>query len=889
MNYIINEVYKTTPQKEDEGINIYAFFLKTEFATGRDTDNIYIETLDINYPLSQVQENVLNYAAEKTRQSFHPSQRKIPLQMVRERQLLVSAIHVVFDKKTRKLLLTEESSNVSQRREEFEKAKPLFKNVAKWMMENAELFGEDQGFAGVTLKTNNKLWHHQNYVLYPMQAFSYITKSFSELPNGLSFLENANVLALNINDVAIRNELSKQIPGLDDSSISEEMLQQGGDPVDEGRKEVVKEQKWAEFVKNLPYLSIMELSLDDRKISPPTIIVNRMAGEKPKNEYLIERELYTFLANYLKVPVENRMKAVLEREVHIGYDLQDIYYLHFGGSERDRVLTTIMQNLQRPDLLIRSTQQKSNLEFLARVFELQVTERARRATQMSIKMLENFQKDPDIMSRSDANDIASLLSQLEEKTRQEIDALFDKFDFPPDIRKQILEIYSARKMDKNIRNLFSSLGINPNDKETRDFLLNYLIYTKIFPLTDETKYYKVFYSIVSIAKTGTTIPNTPVTKNERLFEKIFRIVGSPIASNDRIYYLVASNILFPEYVLNLFCDNSSTERITDHEVFEFNKKNGMLSKNSFVNNGPTQASVENIFYSTNVIPKFASQVREMLGDKIKDNRFNENLTVKRISEIPYVYERVKRIFDRYKLEYKDLNVIFMSDPDQANLLGGYVGKRYVSKFKKKAQVGQGVLVAPAIPKPEEEEIDEDVGSPEQAVRLARGIKSFQRPFIMLNILNERMQYRENLSHILVHECKHYVDDLLTEKGLRPPIVRGTGRESFSGYLKLQHEYEAFSEEALDILSQYDLDYIKKNWSALKNRIINEYFMETISPQASDKEAVIRELSKVLDRALTLYMEEKSATSPETPSSPPASTTASPPSSESIPETTDSTT
>lgn len=835
MDYIVNKIFGNIPQKEDEGINIYAFIIKTGIATVRESENVYIETLDINYPLNEVQEEVLDFIADATLKTYHPSQQKSSnKRTIKERQVVISAIHVIFDKKVRKLLLTEENSDIKQNKESYEKAKPLFKEVGKWMSENAELFGEDQEFEGVKLEPNNKLWHHQNYVVYPIETFSYITKAFSELENGLGFLENANILAIDVEDEEIRKELSKQIPD-----------------------------RWQEFIRSLPYMLIKNLSLEGRNIDAPIIIINRMVTkDHPKNEYILEREIYSFLANYLKVPVENRVKAVLERESHASYDVQDIFYLHFGGSERDRYTILRGKEKQEPT----EENKRNDLGFLADIFDAQLNAKVQRATTFIQKLLDKYAVNPD-----DKNTISEVPFS---KTEKEIEDLLNKYNVSSDDKNTILKTRFPLKTKENIRKLISSLGINPNDKETIDFLKNYIIYTKIFPLEDDTKYYKIFYSVISVLKVGPNIPRTPATKNYQLFEKIFKVIGDPLDSQNRIYYLVSSNILFPEYVFNLFCDNSvENERMTEHEVFEFNKKNGMLSKNNFVNKVPAGAEVT--FYSTNVMKSFSTQIKDILGNQIKDNRFNERLTVKTISEMPYVYERVKKIVERYGLESKDqeemlqnlrnLNVVFMSNPRESGLLGGYLGKIYRDSPRRPprtAQQGVGIRNIPP-PEPEQPISADQATAAEQAVRLAEGVGTFQRPFIILNVLNERMQYSENLSHILVHECKHYIDDLLREKGKRDRKEPVSPRQGFTNYLNSEGEQEAFTEEALDILNQYSLDYVKRNWSGLKTRIIKEYFETTIDIPVQEKSSILKALSRILDRALNLFIRDKSFIPSET--------------------------
>ncbi len=818
MNYIVNKVYGTIPQKEDEGINIYAFIIKAGIATIREREDVYIETLDVNYPLNEVQEEVLDFIANATLKSYHPSQQnQVNKNTIRQRQAVVSAIHVIFDKRVRKLLLTEENSDIKQKKESFEKAKPLFKKVAEWMSENAEFFGEDQEFEGVRLEVNNRFWNQQNYVLYPIETFPYIVKSFSDSDRGLDFLENANILAINMKDEKIKEELSKQIP-----------------------------ESWEEFSKNLPYILIKNLSLDGRNINAPIIIIDRMIEDRPKNEYIIERELYTFLANYLKVPATKRLRSILEREAHVGYDIQDIFYLHFN---------------------------ENGLRFFANIFDAQLNVQEQKGVVVIQDLLNKYGATPE--DKKFMSDINFL------KTDEEAEDILNKYDVNQEDRDAIKYAQNPLGVKKAIQKVISIYGINPNDKNSVDFVKNYIIYTKIFPLSDKTKYHKTFYNVVSVLNSGSGIPKSPVTKNDILFINLFSIVDGPLVSENRIYYLISSDILFPEYVFNLFCDSSvENERITNHEVFEFNKNNGMLSKNSFVNKTPV-GSQEIVFYTNNVMSEFPRKITEALGSELKDNRFKERLTIKTVSEMPYVYERVKKIIERHNLEQKDqeemlqnvrnLNIVFMSDPRRSDMLGGYLGKIYdIPKTQKTAQQGVGIKKLPATQPTDQPINPKEISSSDQAVILASGVEAFQRPLIILNVLNEKMQYRENLSHILVHECRHYIDDLLREKGNKPRKSIVTPKQGFVNYLNSEGEQNAFTEEALNILSQYNTEYVKRNWSALKTRIIKEYFGTTIEIPSRDRTAIMRSLSRILDRALNLYINEKTSVSSETSVPTPAS-------------------
>jgi hypothetical protein len=368
------------------------------------------------------------------------------------------------------------------------------------------------------------------------------------------------------------------------------------------------------------------------------------------------------------------------------------------------------------------------------------------------------------------------------------------------------------------------------------------VYLKTFPPKDTNLYYKSFYYSISVPKVGKVIRESPATKNEGLFNSYFVKADGPIEMRGRVYYLIASKFCFPAKVLKLFMEDYHSEDMSLHEIFEFNNKNGMLSKYCFVDNEPYD-SVGNTLYKEKVVTSFVNSIKNMLGEeRITDDRFNERLSVKRLSEFPYVFERLNIAFNRENIEFKDLNVVFISDDGNKNILGGYDCERLRNT---------------------------------ETVVLSEDSAPFQLPVIMLNIANVKMQRRENLTGILIHEGKHYLDDMREakeEKALKESNPDSEEASDFfnidykyetdndkrmEGYLLSKHETSAFAEAALNYLKHYPIDYVYENWVFLKTKIIHEHLAQNDGIDYHNlSQKFLDAFSKIMDKALGLYEAEE---------------------------------
>jgi hypothetical protein len=385
------------------------------------------------------------------------------------------------------------------------------------------------------------------------------------------------------------------------------------------------------------------------------------------------------------------------------------------------------------------------------------------------------------------------------------------------------------------------------DVATEDFLKTLFMYVHIFPFTTEkikngkketspSGYYnKQYYSVISIPNTGfdqDSAPSDPATKNHKLFAHVFSIHGDPVVTKNKAYYLIYSPILFPENIYRLFIQDASSESCSLHEVFEYNQENKYLTKYSLVNN-PPQESAELIEYNNNVMPEFSRNIQNTEGIDIKHDFSDKRLIARTLVDFPYAYNHVLQMFDKEGVEFKNINIIMIYDMAQRSMLGGYM---FVNKTS-------------------------NTEESQEAVMLANGndMIEFQAPIIIINLANPRVQMREEVSYVLIHECRHYLDDLMIQQGKQEDIISNVPQvtvqsddpqyyRQYEAYTRSTAESRAFSQTALALLNHYSPDYVIENWDHLKSWLLSDtYHSRDYGTDSS--------FSEIADAALKEFLEQ----------------------------------
>lgn len=413
---------------------------------------------------------------------------------------------------------------------------------------------------------------------------------------------------------------------------------------------------------------------------------------------------------------------------------------------------------------------------------------------------------------------------------------FLHFSNPKEISK------AAKTFDKDaslnsltaFQEIVNDLDIQENSEEILNFLKILFIYNKSF----SWNFTKIYYSIFSIPLKNND--DNIVDKNIKLFNKFFKIRGGPLNSETRSYFMVSSKYIFPQYIFSLFFNDQQSVSLHETIVFKKIGDKGLLSK-YFLDNVPKDE--DSVFYKTNVLNLFPKIIGNLLGNNITDNRFSEKVIIKTLSEFFYVYGEVKQIFDKFEIPYQDIDVVLTFDPANIESLGG--------------------LVTP------------ENGS-SSTISLMKDYADFKLPIIILNIANKKMQNREYLSTILIHEGSHFVDYLRKTKKNEDPSVFDASymhlqdyktmeerRMFFEKYLSTPTEINAFVNSILSILRRYSLDYLENNWTYVKTRIIDQVLTsredQGNKEGESDIEDCIEYFSSLVDKAFEKYKEENSPT------------------------------
>ncbi len=351
------------------------------------------------------------------------------------------------------------------------------------------------------------------------------------------------------------------------------------------------------------------------------------------------------------------------------------------------------------------------------------------------------------------------------------------------------------------------------DRNALKFLKTFLLYKDLVPIDTELVNNNFFYYIISVEWDGSSIiPPIPASKNEKLFNAFFKVKNN-IASDNRIYYLLSSSCMFPNSSFDIFIDNFQL-----HEISKFNKLAQTISR-------PTAAleeiipvvGEEDVFYKNNVLVNFSESISDIWKGKIERNHISKTIDVRTLKDFPYVYENALKIFEKEGVPFKNTLVLILYDDQNKDMLGGYY------------PVGNS---------DNKSEIDINFGN---------YIEKFNPPFIVLNISSNGIKSKEHMNYILMHETRHYIDDILGYQ--HKPDEDKPYFNSMIKYLRSDIERRAFIEEVLCVMRNYSTDYVIRHWLTIKNRILRKYLV------GSGVEGDIIN-ARNIDKAYQIFIEER---------------------------------
>jgi len=377
-------------------------------------------------------------------------------------------------------------------------------------------------------------------------------------------------------------------------------------------------------------------------------------------------------------------------------------------------------------------------------------------------------------------------------------------------------------------NYAKRLGIDPKvDPEIAEFLQVFRVYHEVFPHNDTKRNYKRFYYFVSVEGDR----DHPAIEYQQLFDNLFRVLPQATKKlNGRTYFVVASTYCFPPRVFNFFGDMIVQDSVN------LNTVNGVLSRTlSYAEQGDKSADQsEALTYRLQVLPEFGKYIERINGSSLKDNRMDEALSLKSISEFPYVDERVHRMAESRGLPFRDIQVILTYDKRNSGSPGGFVGRLL---------------------------------NTQKAMKIMANLRPFQLPFIMLNMASDYFDQHENIAVVLIHEYSHYLDEIAIEEGkadkksMDAPSLPSRFRSQreiqdfWKQYLTAPTEFTAHVNQALDTLRAYSSDVIVTNWPNLKDYVIRRQFLPE---QDGDESFYVRYklYSDIMDKALEIRLKDE---------------------------------
>jgi hypothetical protein len=288
---------------------------------------------------------------------------------------------------------------------------------------------------------------------------------------------------------------------------------------------------------------------------------------------------------------------------------------------------------------------------------------------------------------------------------------------------------------------------------------------------------------------------------DSFFNKIFTVVSTVTADSGEVYDILFSIFSIPLAALRLFGYEGAM-------VSTYNEKMKVIMRS--LEHTSEQSRDRERYMQT--LAEMPHEISSSMGDIFSEavGKFNPEVgsiethidkpgSAKMISEYPMVFARVKEMFSAVGMEFHDIPVTLVYDRERPGVGGSYSfshgSKAYFDK-------------------------EDNIFSP---------------PEITLNIIN--MKDMDAIADVLIHEASHFIDDLMTAKGLEPSDFMskspsGEGADYWRQYLHGDPtEFTAHLMQCFTNLRFIGREYTEKNIVPLKMSFINTYMPET-TKQAS---------------------------------------------------------
>lgn len=700
-NTAINPTVGREPRQGQKIFHLYVYVYGNDVA---------IEMLDFNLPISRVMQLVQKFFIDS---QLGPEERQSPSQRYliesRIRRNTGVKLHLMYDAMKKRLSLLDDSDSHDKGTDEFDQAVQCIRSVGQWITQSPEYFGEVER-GELSYIPVPKYRAYADYRLMQIKDIPIIAEMAAKANFSLHGLEDRYILFFDFDQGPIADAFERQVKGFDRM-----------------RKAIVAQS---------PFRLVQRVGGQEKELlhlEAPFIVVDEGVGAEFASADLI----LSLLMTWTRTGIEQMWQAVLKQKYDLGYDVEEIFMIHFG--------------------------------------------------------------DP------------SLAERYHEGMKRE--------------GKDVLRPGSP------MAQLAERIGIDPqNDPEAAKFMQVFSVYHSVFPHSDRNTNYKRYYYFVSVDGER----QHPAEQYEILFNELFKVHSSTVTVvNGRTYFVVVSTYCFPPRVFNLFGN------IQVHDTYNLNTVNGVLSQsvtyaaiNTLLNREESQNQLQ---YTLQVRPEFQGYVQEINGRSLKDNRMDEAVTMRSLSEYPYVHERARSMAAERGLPFKDIPVIMVYNPGDLEVVGGFIGKHTSSQ---------------------------------KTVKLAAQFREFEIPLILLNMASRPMQQHENILTTLIHEYSHFLDEIAIDEGKAdksileaPSLAGGTARSTaqrlqwWRNYLTSKTEDIAHTEEILSILRLYSKDTLRANWPNIKDYIIRNRLLQKEMPQSEEFFVLYELYGNIMDKALDIRINE----------------------------------
>jgi len=366
-------------------------------------------------------------------------------------------------------------------------------------------------------------------------------------------------------------------------------------------------------------------------------------------------------------------------------------------------------------------------------------------------------------------------------------------EFADQMYNSILQYLDACPVPETewIRHAMEKFGIESgDDPQLANFFKTFLLYRGMHdPARDRDVYEQLFYYFVKLGEDGGI-------ENEKLFEQLFSVVDRRGLPSGGMALTLASYYSLPAEVLSFF----GFSDVADQKIFNTNTR--VLSSSTTYAARELQGRGSRDPEMRAEIPELEHDLATGLGQQYGndiDNRVHEPIMVRSLASFPMAYAEVQQMFRDRGVPFRDIRIVLAYETQNPGILGGY---------------------SPMNPDAER-----------QALELGR----FPPPVIVLNIYNRKLRNIDNIAEVLIHECSHFIDDLMIQQGLaeqsrmfNPERPRG-GLDDMIRYLreylgKSPTEFDAHAMMPYAHLKLMDAEYLRENRYALKKRLLATLFI-----------------------------------------------------------------